>query len=164
MNSMQLKVSELRDSGGMRSIRMWGLVARERVRVMIDIGASHNLVYQELVKRLGLPVLHTFEFSVKVGNGQQVWSMGVCKDVQIQFPESMVQQNLSLFPVEGAEVVMGLAWLDTLGDVRANFKECKLQFWVNGVKVALKGDADLCYGGFLTDLLGRQFKRRVMGC
>ena len=164
MNSMQLKVSELQDNGGMRSIRIWGLIARERVRVMIDIGASHNFICQNLVQRLGLPVLHTSEFSVKVGNGQQVRSMGVCKAVRIQFPELVVEQNLFLFPVEGAEVVLGLAWLDTLGDVRANFKECKLQFRLNGVKVALRGDSDLCYGGFPTNPFRRHSKRRVTGC
>ena len=81
--------------------------------------------------------MHTSEFNVKVGNGQQVQSLGVCKDVHIQFPELVVEQNLFLFLVEGAEAVLGLAWLDTLGDIRANFKECKLQFRLNSVKVAL---------------------------
>ena len=44
--------------------------------------------------------------------------------------------------------MLGLAWLDTLGDVRANFKESRLQFKEEGKRVTVRGDLDLCVGGF----------------
>ena len=119
------------------------------MRVMIDTGASHNFISQELVQKLKLPILQTSEFCVTVGNGQQIRSHGICKSVEIQFPELKVQQNCFLFPLEGAEVVLGLAWLDTLGDVRANFKESRLQFKEEGKRVTVRGGPRFMCWGFL---------------
>ena len=82
-----------------------------------------------------------------MGNGQQVMSHGHCKEVEIRFPNLLVAQDFYLFPLEGSEVVLGLAWLDTLGDVIANFKESKLVLRTGDAWVTLWGDPNLCYGG-----------------
>ena len=61
---------------------------------------------------VGLEPLPTSEFVVKVGNGQQVKSQGYCQGVAIEFPILVVTRDFYLFPLEGFEVVLGLAWLD----------------------------------------------------
>ena len=60
-------------------------------------------------------MIPTSDFVVKVGNGQQVTSLGFCKGIEVQFPNLLVTQDCYLFPLEGSEMVLGLAWLDTLG-------------------------------------------------
>ena len=97
-----------------------------RVQVLIDSRASHNFICPKLVQMAGLKILQTSDFVVKVGNGQQVNSQGRCEEVAVQFPSLLVTQDFYLFPLEGLELVLGLAWLDTLGDVIANFRESKL--------------------------------------
>ena len=42
---------------------------------------------------------------------------------------------------------MGLDWLETLGNVWANFKEATLKMNWQGNRLVLKGDPELCKGG-----------------
>ena len=129
-----------------RSIQLWAMVASHRVRVLIDTGASHNFICPKVVQAAGLEISHTADFVVTVGNGEQVMSSGKCTGVQVQFPNLMVSQDFYVFPLEGSEVVLGLAWLDTLGDVVANFKESRLVISDSHEGIVLQGDPELCYG------------------
>ena len=122
-----------------RSFKLWGQVAGHSVRVLIDSGPSHNFICPKLVQLVGLETLSTSEFVVKVGNGQQVTSHGHCKGVEIRFPNLLVAQDFYLFPLEGSEVVLGLAWLDTLGDVIANLKESRLVLRTGNAWVTFMG-------------------------
>ena len=110
-----------------KSLRLWGLVRDSKVRVLIDIGASHSFISQSLVEKLKLLVKATRTFWVKVGSGHKFNSQGTCDEVDVQLLGLVVQQKLFLFPIDGAEVVLGLNWLETLGDVWANFKEAMLK-------------------------------------
>ena len=42
--------------------------------------------------------------------------------------------------------MLGLEWLDILGDVIANFRESRLIVISQSTRVVLQGDLDLCYG------------------
>lgn len=86
-------------------------------------------------------------FVVKLGNGEEITSQGRCQGVTIKFPDLTVVQNCYLFLLEGSEVVLGLAWLDTFGDMIANFRVSRLIIGVDGRWVTLLGDPTLCYGG-----------------
>ena len=94
----------------------------------------------------GQETLPTSDFIVKVGNGQHITSQDHCKEVVIQFPNLLLTQDFYLFPLEGSKVVLGLAWLDTFGDVIANFKESRLVLR-RGCLGDFMGDLELCYGG-----------------
>ena len=79
----------------------------------------------------------TSNFVVKMG---EVTSQGICKCVSMEFQELIVAQDFYLFPLEGSEVVLGLAWLDTLGDVIASFMEFQLIIHCDRGWVDLKGE------------------------
>ena len=121
-----------------------GSAWRYKVRVLIDTGASHSFISQALVEKLELPISATAAFWVKVGSAHQFKSQGSCEGVSLQLPYLEVNQRLFLFPLDGAEIVLGLDWLETLGDVWANFKEATLKILWKGKKVVLKGDSELC--------------------
>ena len=55
----------------------------------------------------------------------------------------MVTQDFSVVPLEGFELVLGLAWLDTHGDVLANFRKSKLIICQKGQWSTLLGDPKL---------------------
>ena len=54
-----------------------------------------------------------------------------------------MRQKLFLFPIDGAEVVLGMDWLETLEEVWANFKEATLKVDWQAKRVVLKGDPEL---------------------
>ena len=143
---MKLDVITFAGLSTSKSLRLWGRVQDTKVRVLIDTGASHSFISQSLVEKLKLPVKTTTAFWVKVGSGHKFKSQGTCDTVEVQLPGLVVRQNLFLFPIDGAEVVLGLDWLETLGEVWANFKEATLKVNWQGKRVVLKGDPELCLG------------------
>ncbi|MCI24802.1 hypothetical protein A2U01_0045988, partial [Trifolium medium] len=45
-----------------------------------------------------------------------------------------------LFPLDGENFVLGIEWLEKLGDVKAKFKDMTLKLKVQGEKLCLRGD------------------------
>ena len=43
-----------------------------------------------------------------------------------------------LLPLGGRDMVLGMQWLSTLGDIKCNLKELRMEFMYNGSKVALR--------------------------
>ena len=108
------------------------------------LNASHNFIFPNLVTEVAL-WSPTSNFVVKMGNGNEVTSQGICKCVSVEFQELIVAQDFYLFPLEDSEVVLGLAWLDTIGDVIASFMEFWLIIiWRENLELYYKGLA-LCF-------------------
>ena len=112
----------------------------------------------------GLEIGPTFDFVVKVGNDQQVIGQGKCKEVKVQFPQLTITQDFYLFLLEGSEVVLRPAWLDTLGDARANFRASKPTTWQNGEWITLQADPELHYGEFALRSALRTMTEGGQGC
>ena len=47
--------------------------------------------------------------------------------------------DVMLLPLGGCDMVLGIQWLSTLGDIKCNFKELKMQFKYNGKKLSIRG-------------------------
>lgn len=59
--------------------------------------------------------------------------------------------------LEGENMVLGMEWLENVGDIKANFKNLTITVKKNGAKHVLKGDPSLSKGevtakGMLTEL------------
>jgi len=106
-----------------RSIRVWATIHGKGVRVLIDCGASHNFVAPKIAQELGLEVDVGPQFVVKVADRKQVQGQGVRKGVSLSFLEVTVTEKFFPFPVDEAEFVLGLAWLDKLEEVYTNFRD-----------------------------------------
>ncbi|KAK8559995.1 hypothetical protein V6N12_012804 [Hibiscus sabdariffa] len=52
-------------------------------------------------------------------------------------------QDYFLFNLGSADVILGLEWLETLGDIQANFKTLTLKFKVQGQTKVIRGDRSL---------------------
>lgn len=68
-----------------------------------------------------LDVTKTEPYYVKVGDGYGVKTQGVCSGLEVMVQEFPITQIFFLFTLEGVEVVLGMEWLRSLGDIHANF-------------------------------------------
>nr|GEW82065.1 putative mitochondrial protein [Tanacetum cinerariifolium] len=48
-------------------------------------------------------------------------------------------RNVMLLPLRGCDMVLEIQWLSTLGDIKCNFKELKIEFLYNHKKIAPRG-------------------------
>ncbi|XP_072077891.1 uncharacterized protein [Arachis hypogaea] len=130
-----------------KSIKAWAEINGRRVCILIDCGASDNFVTPEIVTELGQRIDNTPKFQVRVANSSNKGGQGRCLGVTLQFKEVAIKEDFFIFPTDEAKFVLGLAWLDKLGDVIANFKKLCLRFRNGDSMVTLQGDQELCYGG-----------------
>lgn len=57
--------------------------------------------------------------------------------------ESKVQTDLFVLVMEGANVVLGVQWLETLGDIIINHKNLTMEFTLSGKRILWKGEESL---------------------
>lgn len=111
--------------------------------MLIDSRASTNFISRTVAEALELKVTETKSFVVEVGNRQQVKSKGRCKEVELWIDKLNITQDYFLFDLGSVDVVLGLEWLETLGDIQANFKTLMLKFEIEGQTRVVQGDPSL---------------------
>ncbi|RDX88161.1 Retrovirus-related Pol polyprotein, partial [Mucuna pruriens] len=114
------------------------------VMVMVDSGASHNFVSQSMIHRLGLPIIETKVIMVKLGDGHQVMCMGICKQLELMVNGVSIVVYFHLFNLGGVGVILGIFCLETLGEVKVNWRTLCISFDQNRKKMKLQRDHSLC--------------------
>ncbi|XP_076933766.1 uncharacterized protein LOC143599774 [Bidens hawaiensis] len=76
-----------------------------------------------------------------VGNGDKLTCDGFCPSLNITLQDTSFSIPVFILPVEGADVILGLAWLRTLGPVMADFAIPQLTFNVGSKAITLRGEA-----------------------
>lgn len=71
-----------------------------------------------------------------------------------------ITQDLYVLMMEGANVVHGIQWLETLGTIRTNHRELRFEFDQEGKTVTLHGEPHLSEGGISGSGFGRLVGRR----
>ncbi|KAF2324341.1 hypothetical protein GH714_012679 [Hevea brasiliensis] len=127
----------------MHTMKIRGRLKGHELTVMVDSGASHNFIANNLVTQLGLPVQSTPTFGVKLGDGHRSKSRGMCTNLVVKFESFNIQTDCYLFPLGGVDMILGIAWLETLGDVKVNWAKMTMSFNHNGSIVSLTGDSSL---------------------
>nr|XP_043614527.1 uncharacterized protein LOC122586615 [Erigeron canadensis] len=124
----------------LQTLRITGYINGSPVTVLVDCGSTHNIIQPRIVSRLDLPKKPLQPFAVMVGNGQNIHCQGHCQDVPLQLQKADFQILFFVFPVQGADVVLGIAWLGTLGPIIADFSIPKISFTINGNSITLTGE------------------------
>lgn len=83
----------------------------------------------------------TPRFSVVVGSGQQLRCEGVAKKFPITIQGSNIVEDLYILSLHGADIVLGVSWLATLGPVLTDYAKRIFEFTLNGAKVSWQGNA-----------------------
>ena len=127
-----------------KTMKMKGNIGEHSVIVLVDSGASHNFISETLANNLGLPISETGVFVVKLGDGRQISSAGMCKQIKLLVNGVSIVADFHLFNLGGVDVILGISWLETLGEVKLNWRTLCMSFEQNGKKMSLQGDPSLC--------------------
>lgn len=80
------------------------------------------------------------EISVMVGNGDRIKCQGECLGIKLHMQGADFTLSTLVLPIQGADLVLGVQWLQELGLVLARFAEPSMQFKHNGKWVCLRGE------------------------
>ncbi|CAJ2678799.1 unnamed protein product [Trifolium pratense] len=82
--------------------------------------------------------------NIKLGDGSISKTQGTCKGLGIDMEGLKVVVDVQLFELGCVDVVLGMEWLRTLGDMIVNWKKHTMSFWFNKEWVTVRGmDAQL---------------------
>lgn len=98
----------------LKALKFKGSIHGLSVSVLIDTGSTHNILQPRTATHLHIPHSPTQPLSVMVGNGSYIDCAGFCSSVPISLQNTLFHIPFHLFPIEGADVVLGLDWLTTL--------------------------------------------------
>lgn len=68
---------------------------------------------------------------------------GVCRKLELVLQGLLITTSLLPLLLGNADVILGIQWLSTLGNIKVNWKLQKTKFKVEGVKYTLQGDPSL---------------------
>ncbi|KAL4590005.1 hypothetical protein LXL04_002923 [Taraxacum kok-saghyz] len=111
-----------------QALRVTGFINQQPVTILVDSGSTHNIIQPRWVSFFKLPRNSIPEFPVLVGNGDTIKCSGFCPNLALTLDNHEFTIPSFVLPVEGADIILGLAWLATLGPTLADFSVPQLTF------------------------------------
>ncbi|XP_073121973.1 uncharacterized protein [Henckelia pumila] len=142
-NTLELPLYSVSGINQPQTLKMKAKVAGRDVVAMVDSGASHNFISRSLITDLGIKVDEEVRFGVCLGDGARVAGQGMCKDLEVDLGLCQIQIEGYLFELGGLDLILGVDWLRTLGDVMLNWANMQMRFTWKGQTVLLQGDPTL---------------------
>ncbi|KAG8382391.1 hypothetical protein BUALT_Bualt05G0072500 [Buddleja alternifolia] len=117
------------------TIRVNGAAKGKNIHILIDTGSTHNFLDIEATKILGCKIETTEPFPVSVADGNKRYSNSGCKRFSWRMQGVNFVADMMLLPLGGCDMVLGVQWLITLGDISWNFDKLRMEFCLEGQKV-----------------------------
>ncbi|WVZ12616.1 hypothetical protein V8G54_017146 [Vigna mungo] len=144
-NLAKMELSAL-SAGGLttpKTMKLRGHIGHREVLVLIDSGASHNFIDRRVVEELQMTVTKTQPYMVSLGDGQKKRISGCCEGVKLELGEAQLIERFYLFELGGVEIILGVEWLQRLGEVMVDWGKLKMMYKEGGREVTVRGDPTL---------------------
>ena len=103
------------------TMRLMAWIGRHKVTLLVDSGSSHNFVNANIIKKIELRGVAVEPFEVKVANGEKLKCDEVVRDVKLNVQGVMIVMDLHVLTIVGLDVVLGIAWLKSVGMVLTDY-------------------------------------------
>ncbi|GKA97825.1 ty3-gypsy retrotransposon protein [Tanacetum coccineum] len=114
-----------------RAIRVTGYIHGQPVTILINCGSTHNIIQPRIASLLPITPTNIKPFPVMVGSGQFLECKSLFPTTPLEVNKTQFHVPLFLIDVAGADVILGLAWLSSLGPILADFSIPQLSFTIN---------------------------------
>ncbi|KAJ0490499.1 putative aspartic peptidase domain superfamily [Helianthus annuus] len=123
-----------------QTLRITGYINGKPITILIDCGSTHNIIQPRVASYLDLTSKSIPPFTVMVGNDEHIECLGYCPEVQIQLQKHHFTIPFFVMPVEGADVILGIGRLGSLGRLSADFSIPEISFTKDGTNCTLIGE------------------------
>ncbi|XP_047978667.1 uncharacterized protein LOC125220549 [Salvia hispanica] len=129
----------LTGGGTARPFNVFGTIGQTPVSILIDTGSTHDFLHPRVAEQLQLALTPIRPFRVYVGNGASLVCLHIARRTKLSVQGVDFLIDLHIMEVHGPDIVLGMAWLESLGKISADFVGKTLEFCQNGVRVAIHG-------------------------
>lgn len=120
--------------------RFSGKIKGHSVKILLDGGSDNSFIQQRLAKFLNSDIQPTNAFKVLFRNRQVLEVEGYINKLPVKVQGYTLRMSVFPLPIAGAEIILGAAWLATLGAHMVDYSTLSIQFYHNGQFVTLHGD------------------------
>jgi len=124
------------------TLRMTGTIQDLQVSILIDRGSTHNFLHHKVVTALKLDTQDIAPLRVMVSNGEEIRCQQQCSNVTVLIQKHLFTIDFHILPLCGADVVLGVQWLKTLGPVLTDYTSLNMKFITGGKLIELRGDCE----------------------
>ncbi|GJZ58344.1 putative mitochondrial protein [Tanacetum coccineum] len=133
-----ISINALTSRNTFQTMRVSGYVGKHEIHILIDSGSTHKFLDSNTAKRIGCQLKSTYPLQVTVANGNNMMSNKISRIKWSLQGEEFVADMMRL-PLGGCEMVLGIQWLFTLGNIICNFRDLNMSFQYNGRRINLRG-------------------------
>lgn len=95
--------------------------------VLIDSRATHNFISKKLVIEQNIPI-KTTKVLVVLGDDRKVRGIRKCEEVKLTIQRVTIQHNFLPFILGSVDIILGVDWLNHLGEVNINWRIQTMRF------------------------------------
>ncbi|GJW13110.1 retrotransposable element Tf2 [Tanacetum coccineum] len=122
-----------------QTMRVMGYVKKSELHILVDSGSTHNFLNTKMARQLACNTKHTCPLQVSISGGRNLVSTTMCIDFTWSLQGESFTAPVMILPLGGCDMVLGIQWLSTLGDICCNFHQLKMSFKYNGKHMTLRG-------------------------
>ncbi|XP_042067267.1 uncharacterized protein LOC121810570 [Salvia splendens] len=139
-SDLQLSLHAVWGKDGPQVMRIKGLCQKRALKILIDTGSTHNFLSSKIAKKIKCQHTAVNSKVVEVANGQLLQYTQKCSNLEWKMQGTKFQTEVYLINLETYDLILGGAWLSTLGEITWNFNKLNMQFKLSGVDVKLQGE------------------------
>lgn len=141
--NIELSINSVVGLSNSGTMKVKGKILGTEVVVLIDCGATHSFIVDNLVTSLKLPLTETSNCGVILGSGAAVKGKGICGQVEVMVGEWKIVDSFLPLELRGVDVILDMQWLHSLGVTEFDWRKLVMTFQHEGKKVVIRGDPSL---------------------
>ncbi|GJR12859.1 hypothetical protein Tco_0795511 [Tanacetum coccineum] len=138
-DSLTLSIHALLGSWGLQTLQLSSVIKKQIVSMLVDTGSTHSFINISVARRLGLKLIAIPTKIVSVANGLKIPIQFIIKSLKWCTNGVEFEADFFAMPIGGYDVVLGINWLSTLGEIKFDFKLLYMEFNWNDKVIRFNG-------------------------
>jgi hypothetical protein len=106
---------------------------------LIDYGSAHNFINYKLAKDLNCFVYPTPDIKVMIADGGTINCSRKFHSIKLNMGDYFLDSPMIAIQMGGVDVVLGVQWLQSLGEMALNFQDLFMIFSLDCKEIELRG-------------------------
>jgi len=116
-----------------------GHKGKKILHILIDSGSTHNFLDETVARKLDCKLEPIVVQPVAIADGNTLQCTSICRNFTWTLHGVEFKTDILLLHSGGRDLVLGVQWLSTLGVIKWDFQQLKMEFTYQGHFITLRG-------------------------
>ena len=134
-----ISLNALDETRGCHTLRVSGKADQHSVYILIDSRSTHNFLNSAIANKLQCLATPIRTLVVETANGGTMYCSAMCRNFRWRMQGVNFETDVFIVDLINCDMVLGIQWLATLGNIVSNYKDLWMSFIWHGQDVLLRG-------------------------